>query len=62
MRTAFITFTLNLADARGNWHHLVGNRLGSHGAILRWAITEIDETDQTATIEAVVTQTAAADD
>lgn len=58
MKTEFVIFHLNLAEARESWRQVVEERLQAQGEPLRWAITQIDETTQTATIEAVVIQAA----
>jgi hypothetical protein len=63
MKTEFITLELRLAEAHGKWHDIkwhdiVEERLSLYGVPLRWAITQINQANQTATVEAVVTQTA----
>lgn len=56
MKTEFLTLELNLAEVQENWRQAVEDRLSLRGESLRWAITGIDESSQTATVEAVVTQ------
>lgn len=58
MKTEFITLALSLAEVEGNWPETIENRLHVHGKPLRWAVTRIDQTSQTVTIEAVITQDA----
>jgi hypothetical protein len=58
MTTHFITAEINLADTTEDLQQAVEQELRKQGEPLRWAITEVDEAQATATVEAVVTTTA----
>ncbi len=53
MRTQFITVEVSLPAQRSQLPRVIVAALQPHGEPLRWAITEV--TDQTVTVEAVVT-------
>ena len=55
MTTHFISAEINLADSTEDLQQAVETELRKQGEPLRWAITEVDETQETATVEAVVT-------
>ncbi len=56
MKTEFVSFQLSLAEMGEHWQSTVEDRLSRYGEPLRWAITHINQANQTATVEAVVTQ------
>jgi hypothetical protein len=53
MLTQFVTVEVSLPELRSHLPAAIAAALQSYGEPLRWAITEV--TDQTATVEAVVT-------
>lgn len=55
LATHFITLDINLGDARGDLVTAIESALAERGEPLRWAITQVNSTTQTATVEAVVT-------
>jgi hypothetical protein len=55
MTTHFISAEINLADSTEDLQQAVEAELRKQGEPLRWAITEVNETQETATVEAVVT-------
>jgi hypothetical protein len=54
MTTNFITVEVNLQTPR-ELNQAIEAELLKHGTPLRWAITHLDSTQQTAIIEAIVT-------
>lgn len=56
MKTEFVTFEVPLIEGQDSWHTTVEDHLRTYGEPLRWAITQVDQASQFATIEAVVTQ------
>ena len=55
LATHFITLTIPLESAQGDWVGTVEAALAERGEPLRWAITQVNAAAQTATVEAVVT-------
>ena len=55
MTTHFITAEIELQETPTELEKAITAELQKQGEPLRWAITAIDETQQTATVEAVVT-------
>jgi len=55
MTTHFITTEIELQETPTELEKAITAELQKQGEPLRWAITAIDETQQTATVEAVVT-------
>jgi hypothetical protein len=55
MTTHFITAEVELQETPTELEKAITAELQKQGEPLRWAITAIDETQQTATVEAVVT-------
>ncbi|MEO1339880.1 MAG: hypothetical protein AAFV28_01750 [Cyanobacteria bacterium J06635_13] len=56
MTTHFITAEINLAENPAELSQEIAARLEQSGEPLRWAVTQVDQEQQTATVEAVVTQ------
>ncbi|MEL6579879.1 MAG: hypothetical protein AAFQ14_09005 [Cyanobacteria bacterium J06621_12] len=56
MTTHFITAEINLEENPAELNQKIEARLKQDGEPLRWAVTQIDKEQQTATVEAVVTQ------
>jgi ribosomal protein S6 len=61
MTTHFITAEINLQESPQQLHQEIESELQKRGELLRWAITQIDEEQQIAHVEAVVTTQAAVD-
>lgn len=55
MTTHFITAEIDLKESPVELNKEIEAELQKRGEPLRWAITEVDTTTQTATVEAVVT-------
>jgi hypothetical protein len=55
MTTHFITAEIDLKESPVELNKEIEAELQKRGKPLRWAITEVDEATQTATVEAVVT-------
>ncbi|MBD0337104.1 MAG: hypothetical protein ICV62_16575 [Cyanobacteria bacterium Co-bin13] len=55
MTTHFITAEIDLNDATTDLQQAVEAELEKRGEPLRWAVTAVDEEQQKATVEAVVT-------
>ena len=55
LATHFITVDISLGDAQGNLVSVIEAILAKQGEPLRWAITQVNSAEQTATVEAVVT-------
>lgn len=60
MTTHFITAEIELESTPAQLHKAIEEKLQQHGEPLRWAVTSVDASQQTAVIEAVVTQEATA--
>lgn len=56
MTTHFITAEIDLKESPVELNKEIEAELQKRGEPLRWAITEVDATTQTATVEAVVTR------
>ncbi|MEO0537015.1 MAG: hypothetical protein AAF215_24545 [Cyanobacteria bacterium P01_A01_bin.123] len=56
MTTHFITAEINLSESTEELQAAIAQELEKRGEPLRWAVTEIDQEKQTATVEAVVTR------
>lgn len=56
MTTHFITAEIDLQASPKALQQEIETELQKRGEPLRWAITAVDETQQTATVEAVVTR------
>jgi hypothetical protein len=56
MTTHFITAEIDLNQNQENLVEAINSELSTQGTPLRWAITEVNETAQTAKVEAVVTK------
>ncbi|MEM6612654.1 MAG: hypothetical protein AAF652_10455 [Cyanobacteria bacterium P01_C01_bin.72] len=56
MTTHFITAEINLEENPAELEQKIAARLKQDGEPLRWAVTKVDKEQQTATVEAVVTQ------
>jgi hypothetical protein len=56
MTTHFITAEIDLQETPLKLIQEIESQLEQEGEPLRWAITEIDKENQTATVEAIVTQ------
>lgn len=57
MTTHFITAEIDLQESPAKLHQEVVAELEKRGEPLRWAITNVDVTEQKATVEAIVTTT-----
>ena len=57
MTTHFITAEIDLQESPAKLHQEVVAELEKRGEPLRWAITNVDVTEQKATVEAIVTST-----
>ncbi|HEY9738177.1 MAG TPA: hypothetical protein V6D06_17920 [Trichocoleus sp.] len=55
MTTHFITAEIDLTESTEDLQQAIEAELEKRGEPLRWAITEVDEAQQTAVVEAVVT-------
>jgi hypothetical protein len=55
LATHFITLDFPLGDTKGDLVSAIESALAEQGQPLRWAITQVNEVNQTATVEAVVT-------
>ncbi|MBE9230973.1 hypothetical protein IQ231_04550 [Cuspidothrix issatschenkoi LEGE 03284] len=55
MTTHFITAEIELQETPTELEKAITEELQKQGEPLRWAITAVDEEEQTATVEAVVT-------
>jgi hypothetical protein len=55
LATHFITLNINLGDAQRDLVGAIESALAEQGEPLRWAITQVNSDNQTATVEAVVT-------
>lgn len=55
MTTHFITAEIELQETPTELEKAITEELQKEGEPLRWAITAVDEEEQTATVEAVVT-------
>jgi hypothetical protein len=55
MTTHFITAEIDLQASPGETTRAIATELQKRGEPLRWAITAVNPTTQTATVEAVVT-------
>jgi CRISPR/Cas system endoribonuclease Cas6 (RAMP superfamily) len=55
MTTHFITAEIDLQESPQQLQQAIEAELEKRGEPLRWAVTEVDETEQKAHIEAVVT-------
>jgi hypothetical protein len=55
MTTHFITAEIDLKESPVELNKEIEAELQKRGEPLRWAVTEVDEATQTATVEAVVT-------
>jgi hypothetical protein len=56
LETYFLSLEISLPAGTYDVVALIETELSRHGEPLRWAITQVDETTQTATVEAVVTR------
>jgi hypothetical protein len=56
MTTHFITAEINLQENPVKLKKEIEARLEQSGQPLRWAVTKVDRDQQTATVEAIVTQ------
>lgn len=57
MTTHFITAEIDLAESPAKLHQEIENHLKKQGEPLRWAVTAVDEKQQKARVEAIVTAT-----
>ncbi|MBD2259852.1 hypothetical protein [Pseudanabaena sp. FACHB-2040] len=57
MTTHFITAEIDLNESTEDLQQAIETELEKRGEPLRWAVTEVDEEQQKATVEAVVTVT-----
>ncbi|MFB2881979.1 hypothetical protein [Floridanema aerugineum] len=57
MTTHFITAEIDLQESPAKLHQEIVAELEKRGEPLRWAITNVDVTEQKATVEAIVTTT-----
>ncbi|MGA9378180.1 MAG: hypothetical protein WBV73_05375 [Phormidium sp.] len=57
MTTHFITAEIDLQESPAKLHQEIVAELEKSGEPLRWAITNVDVTEQKATVEAIVTTT-----
>ncbi|MBD0269593.1 MAG: hypothetical protein ICV77_15020 [Cyanobacteria bacterium Co-bin8] len=55
MTTHFITAEIDLNESTEDLQQAIETELEKRGEPLRWAVTEVDEEQQKATVEAVVT-------
>ena len=55
MTTHFITAEIDLQSTPTQLNQEIESRLEQEGKPLRWAVTEVDKEQQTATVEAIVT-------
>ena len=55
LATHFITLDFPLGDTKGDLVSAIESALAERGRPLRWAITQVDDATQMATVEAVVT-------
>ncbi len=58
MTTHFITAAVALRDSPAAMRHAIEAELQRHGDPLRWAVTHVKVTEQTAIVEAIVTKQA----
>ena len=56
MTTHFITAEIELQPTSAELHQEIESQLAKEGEPLRWAVTKVDKEQQTATVEAIVTQ------
>ena len=56
MTTHFITAEIDLQATPAKLHREIETELAKRGEPLRWAITSVDENQQKARVEAIVTQ------
>ncbi|MEL6440319.1 MAG: hypothetical protein AAFQ80_13810 [Cyanobacteria bacterium J06621_8] len=56
MTTHFITAEINLEETPEQLSQKIESELEKSGTPLRWAVTEIDQKEQTAKVEAIVTK------
>lgn len=58
MTTHFIEAEIDLQESPGQLHQAIEAELQTRGEPLRWAVVAVDEAQQTARVEAIVTQSA----
>ncbi len=56
MTTHFITAEIDLQATPAQLNQEIQSKLEQEGEPLRWAVTEVDKDQQTATVEAIVTK------
>ncbi|MEM8676797.1 MAG: hypothetical protein AAGF83_23535 [Cyanobacteria bacterium P01_G01_bin.67] len=56
MTTHFITAEIDLQQTPLKLSQAIESQLAQEGTPLRWAVTEIDQEQETATVEAIVTR------
>ncbi|XGV99833.1 MAG: hypothetical protein ACAF41_12980 [Leptolyngbya sp. BL-A-14] len=56
MVTQFITLTIELQRSPADLLRMIEAQLQTYGDPLRWAVTDVDLTAQTAIVEAIVTR------
>ncbi|MEM7761170.1 MAG: hypothetical protein AAF298_24025 [Cyanobacteria bacterium P01_A01_bin.40] len=56
MTTHFITAEIDLQQTPLKLNQAIESQLAQEGTPLRWAVTEIDQEKETATVEAIVTK------
>ncbi len=56
MTTHFITAEINLQETNLKLSSEIESKLKQEGEPLRWAVTKVDQEQQTATVEAIVTR------
>ncbi len=56
MTTHFITAEIDLQETPIKLQQEIESKLEQEGEPLRWAVTEVDKEQQTATVEAIVTK------
>jgi hypothetical protein len=57
MTTHFITAEIDLNESKSDLVKAIATEISKQGEPLRWAITSVDQNQQIAHVEAVVTQT-----
>jgi hypothetical protein len=57
MTTHFISAEIDLQSSPVELQQEINKELAKHGEPLRWAVTKVDLEQQTASVEAIVTQT-----
>lgn len=55
MTTHFITAEIDLSDSTEQLQDAIAEALEKRGEPLRWAVTDVNQAQRTATVEAVVT-------